>query len=230
MLSVAECRQGADIAFILDSSASVGANAYYELQDFSKHVIRRLNINSQNVTRIAMETYAEETEVRFLLNGYSTKTDILNAISFPFHNGKTFTANALQELTSTVFQSTNGDRSTRRNIGIIFTDGQSENRAATFSAAVAAHNAGITMLAVGVDVKGSYSRNELLGISSDPDSQNYLEVAEFGDLISVTDNLLELVCDSKYMNDTRWTLTIKVNHYHVQFYLIPKSKQLVRFL
>ena len=191
-----ECRQKADIAFLLDSSASVGQNAYYELQDFSKHFINHLNIQPNDITRIAMETYAEEPKVRFHLNEYTTKWDILNAISFPFHNGKTRTADALSELTTSVFSDAKGDRTDARNIGIVFSDGQSGNRAATFSAAVQAHEAGITLLAVGIDVKGSYSRNELHGITTDPDSKNYLEVADFENLNDITLDLLNLVCDN----------------------------------
>ena len=175
----------------------MGQNSYYELQDFSKYFIRHLSIDPNDVTRVSMETYAEEAQVQFNLNEYSTKSDIINSISFPFHNGRTVTAEALKELSS-VFSSGNGDRTSARNIAIVFTDGQSQDRAATFNAAVQARDEGITLVAVGIDVKGRYARKELQGITSDPDSQNYLEVVDYEQLYDLTGQLLDLVCDSKY--------------------------------
>lgn len=49
----------------------------------------------------------------------------------------------------------NGDRPGVRNIGIVISDGQSTDRDATATEATAMIPEGITMIALGVDVKGT---------------------------------------------------------------------------
>ena len=40
-------------------------------------------------------------------------------------------------------------------------------------------------------------RQELEGITDDPDAANYLEVADVQGLYGITENILSLVCDSE---------------------------------
>ena len=60
--------------------------------------------------------------------------------------------------------------------------------------ATEAHATGIHMFAVGADVKGMYSEEEMLGINSDPDGPNYFQ-ARSDSLLDITDNLITQICN-----------------------------------
>ena len=57
--------------------------------------------------------------------------------------GQTNTAGALSFLRTTMFSDGNGDRSGIRNVGILLTDGRSNDRLQTFNEAVLLHSSGI---------------------------------------------------------------------------------------
>lgn len=52
-----------------------------------------------------------------------------------------------------MFTSANGDRPTYRNVGIVLTDGESNDRARTFKEAVANRNKNIEMISIGIGLK-----------------------------------------------------------------------------
>ena len=52
-----------------------------------------------------------------------------------------------------MFTSNNGDRSGYRNVGVVITDGESNDRARTFREAVSNRNKGIEMISVGIGLK-----------------------------------------------------------------------------
>lgn len=52
-----------------------------------------------------------------------------------------------------MFTSSHGDRRNSRNVGIVLTDGESNDRAKTFREAVANRNKNIEMISIGVGLK-----------------------------------------------------------------------------
>ena len=179
----------------MDSSKSIGEKTYYQLQDFSKYLVRHLNVGPD--IRVAFETYNNNPEVRFDLNDYNTKRQVIDAMSYRHMGGQTNTAEALRTMANTVYGGS-ADRAGVRNIGILLSDGHSADRADTFSAAVQVHEDDITVLGVGVNVKGEYARRELHGITSDPDSSNFVETDTPSDMDGIAQDLLTLVCNSKF--------------------------------
>ena len=78
------------------------------------------------------------------------------------------------------FQGSQGDRSFRKNIMIVVTDGGSQNTENTVAEAIKARQRGITVFAIGVG--GWTNKDELRRMASDPDAKNLIEVARFSDL------------------------------------------------
>jgi len=60
-----------------------------------------------------------------------------------------------------MFTSSHGDRPNNRNVGIVLTDGESNDRAKTFREAVANRNKNIEMIAIGVGLKVCIKRQHL---------------------------------------------------------------------
>lgn len=136
----------------LDSSGSIGRENYYTMLDFTKELVASLNIGRQH-TLVGLETFSNGVEVKFNLNDFQNKLDVVNAISFPYNGGTTNTAEALNIMTEAQFSPQGGDRSQIRNVGIIITDGESNDRVSTFAKAVEARNQGIDLIAVGINIK-----------------------------------------------------------------------------
>ena len=99
-------------------------------------------------------------------------------------------------MSDTMFKDPNGDRVGSRNVGIIITDGESNDRTETFQMAVEARKNGIELIAVGVNIKSNFGRQELRALASDPDEYNMFNVENFAALYNLTDNLVAAVCNS----------------------------------
>ena len=93
-----------------------------------------------------------------------------------------------------MFTSSGGDRRDIVNIGVVITDGRSNDRDETLREAVAARKQGINLIAVGVGP--TVGEQELLAMASDPDTQNYVHVNDFNALTGVLNDLLESTCNS----------------------------------
>ena len=90
-----ECSGQADIALLLDSSSSMGESEWFSVLSQAKQFVQHLNLNASQM-RIGVATYADEVDVRFHLNEFTSVQDVLNAISWPFVRGTTNTAQALR--------------------------------------------------------------------------------------------------------------------------------------
>ena len=99
---------------------------------------------------------------------------------------------ALDTLRTVVFTPNNGDRPDVNNVGIIITDGQSQNREATATAALALKAAGVRMFAIGLTDK--IHASELETIASEPLNEHYFNRTSIRLVQTVTSQLLWSVC------------------------------------
>jgi hypothetical protein len=83
-------------------------------------------------------------------------------------------------------------------IGIVVTDGNSNNRQLTASEADKARKDGITMFAIGVG--RGINDNELHAIATDPDSQYTFRADSFDALTSLKGSLSSKTCQRTYNN------------------------------
>ena len=70
----------ADVAFLLDSSGSIGADNWPKILDFVKDIVKRFDIDPYH-TQVGVITYGNQAGLNFDLKQYSSMDDILGAIS-----------------------------------------------------------------------------------------------------------------------------------------------------
>ena len=90
------CAAKADIAFILDSSGSIGQANYNKMLTFVKDVVSKFDIGPNKI-QVATEIFSDRTYIQFYLNKYQTQSALKNAISnIPYKSGTTNTGQALK--------------------------------------------------------------------------------------------------------------------------------------
>lgn len=174
-----ECRiQGIDLAFVFDSSGSVGRANYERERQFAIQVTETFNIGP-NQTRIANVAYSGVVRTSFLFNTFTNRSSVVNALGEveyfsievpPNSNRATNTAGALMRLRDEIFTVENGARETRfgiPRIAVVITDGQSNvNPTETIPSAQRLHANNVTVFGVGVG--SNINLAEVNAISSSP--------------------------------------------------------------
>ncbi|KAK3084582.1 hypothetical protein FSP39_015804 [Pinctada imbricata] len=168
------CQQ-ADLVFVLDVSNSIGSRANFEkgLQ-FVNKIIDLYEIG-EDLTRVGVATFAEDAELRFKLNQFKTKNDIMNALNqIPYPvKGKgeaTLIYRGLNMAKSTLLSSKNGARDNVPDIVVVITDGETRPRyiqqevgkAKTQKEASMLRKMGAAVFAIGVS--DNVDKDELTGM------------------------------------------------------------------
>ena len=105
-----DCRAIVDVAFVIDSSGSIGPANWERMKQFLKAVVSKLDI-SPTATRIAVIAYSTEPEVVMLFSDRQSTEDVNRAFdSMRWQRGFTFTDRALKLVDSDLFQTANGMR------------------------------------------------------------------------------------------------------------------------
>lgn len=187
------CDGKADIVFVVDASGSIRENRFKMVLEYVAGVVDNLEV-AMDRTRIGLITYSDNAAVRSYLNQYARKEDILQLIrSQLWIQGKTNTAEALRIMRTEVFQENKGDRLDVPNYAIVLTDGESNiNADMTVKEAIQARIEGAHIIVVTVTEKPTL---EIKGIASDPDNENILYVENFSMLPSLSNRLVQAVCD-----------------------------------
>ena len=102
------------------------------------------------------------------------------------------TGGALEYLRTTMFTSANGDRSNVPNIGVVLSDGVSNDASYTATQAANARNAGITLFSIGIG--SGIPMSELNEIATDPDSDHVFAVSSFSALDSIKSSFQAQAC------------------------------------
>ncbi len=189
---VSDCNIDLDIAFLIDSSSSVGDKGFKHSLQFVKDVVKPLEFASGK-TRVSVITFNDQGIAKFYLDTYTTRQDILEAIDFvSYVRGATFTSDALRIMREDVFTASQGDRDGATNIGIIITDGLSNILPQqTTREAKKAHREQIQMYGLGV---GLVNTAEFYDVVSNKRS-GYL-VDNYDHLSNYTDILLDAICST----------------------------------
>ena len=84
-----------------------------------------------------------------------------------------------------------------QNIGLVVTDGRSDDAEATWKSAMSLRNEDDAfMIAVGIG--GNIRNLELEGIASEPLDANVIVVNNFNELLDIEDTLYQAVCNGEY--------------------------------
>ena len=197
LLYISACESDADVSIILQSSASLGENQYYELLKYVTELILNLNLVSGQ-HRVAMETYSAGATSRFNLNDFSDGPSIVNQLDYVFSGGVTNTESALENMNIDLLVNGARTQSTVGKVGVLISDGFSIDRDAAFNEATVSHGDGTGIFTTAFNVKGKYSRRMLQGITSDPDSMNYMEGKTLQEMLDMIPQLLNGICRSKF--------------------------------
>ena len=108
--TVKECSPVADIAFVIDSSGSVGRSNWGRTKRFLKAVVSKLDV-SPSGTHIAAVAYSTDPEIVLLFSNTQSTVEINKAIDgMRWQRGFTFTDKALLLANNELFQTANGMR------------------------------------------------------------------------------------------------------------------------
>ena len=188
---------GIDIYFVMDESGSIGAYNYELMKRFVNDTVNEFDIGPSD-TQVGVISYASSARYQFYLNTYHDKPSIQMALwNLVFSSGGTNTAEAIDILWQSGFTLANGGRPESQaipRIGVVITDGGSNNYDATITAAQNAHSEGITLFAVGI---GNVNYNELLGIASESQYVSIINDFDLSHFEALHTTITNEACTSK---------------------------------
>lgn len=181
-----------DIAFVLDSSTSVGRTNFGKMLDFVRQLVKEASLDSNGV-RVGLMTYSTNSEIIIQLNEFQNKEKLLAKIErVPYNYGNTNTADAIRKMRTEMFSKRNGDRDGVKKVAIIITDGVSNmNNQLVSGEAEKARMDGIQLIAIGISLN---SLSELDAIASEPLESNRFVVDDFNKLAEVKTDLFPKTC------------------------------------
>ena len=187
-----------DIVFVIDTTTSIGSFRFQRIREFVANVATDLKLNSPE-SRVGVILFDWFTRLQFNLQRHTSLSTLLPAINpgLPYFNSffSTNTGNALEFLLSSAQNGVLGIRNETSNIAIVITDGQSDNRFLTRSAAAALHAANIfDIYAIGF---GSADINELRTIASDPRFVYFTNFFNEFSLEELKMNITDQLCSGK---------------------------------
>ncbi|ESN97759.1 hypothetical protein HELRODRAFT_193192 [Helobdella robusta] len=193
------CKQGvADIALIVDGSGSIGINNFNVVKSFLKNLTESLNIgpDPELHTRISVVQFSNSVQQEFDLNDHSTLAGYGTAVDkMGYLNSGTATNIALDFLATESFLQSSGARGAGiPKIGIVMTDGHSNNLRDTLEAAKRLHQKDITVIAIGIGE--NINNEELKAIATDPDCKNVFRLDGFFDLEALKESIEITTCEA----------------------------------
>jgi uncharacterized protein YegL len=205
---------GADIIFVLDSSGSITSPNFNKMKAFVQAVVSSLDVGmGPRQNRIGLIQFSDSAQTEFYLNSYSNASAINNAIgNIPYLSRGTKTNLALDLLISSGFTVANGARPQRFGhpwIGVVLTDGQSNDPALTAISAKKVHDADITMIAVGIG--NSVNEQELDIIASSPVCLHVILLSDFTEVASLNYIIEQRTCDAPVIATPSQNFTISVD-------------------
>lgn len=184
-----------DLAFILDTSSSVGKENFEKIRQWVANLVDSFDV-APDKTRVAVVRYSDRPTTEFNLARYRTLEDVKRAArNIRYLGGNTMTGDAISYTTSNIFTERNGARPIARGIqrvAILLTDGRSQDYVLEPSKAAA--KAGIRMFAVGI---GEALKVELDEIAAEPKNAHVFHVTDFNAIDKIRGRLRKRLCESK---------------------------------
>uniref|UniRef100_A0AAQ5ZH46 Collagen alpha-1(XII) chain n=1 Tax=Amphiprion ocellaris TaxID=80972 RepID=A0AAQ5ZH46_AMPOC len=181
----------ADIVLLVDGSWSIGRINFKTIRNFIARMVSVFDIGVDRV-QIGLAQYSGDPKTEWHLNAHPTKQSLLNAIAnLPYKGGNTMTGMALNYILQNNFKENVGMRPDSRKIGVLITDGKSQDEIVYNSQNL--RDSGIELYAIGVK---NADENELRSIASDPDDIHMYNVNDFQFMVDIVDDLTINLCNS----------------------------------
>ncbi|XP_052804645.1 collagen alpha-1(XIV) chain-like isoform X2 [Mya arenaria] len=179
-----------DVAFLVDSSGSVGSANFNTALGFIKGVVAGLPIGPMG-TLTSLMTFSTTPNINWYFNQLTSKQETTNALaSVSYHSGGTRTDLALHSASTQLFTPEHGDRTHANNVVIVLTDGKSNMPSETVKQANALHI--ISHDVITVFVGTGPDMHELQTIATD--QHHVFTVHDFHLLSSLQYQIHQLIC------------------------------------
>ncbi|NXN72409.1 MATN1 protein, partial [Himantopus himantopus] len=178
-----------DLVFLIDGSKSVRPENFELVKKFINQIVDSLDV-SEKQAQVGLVQYSSSVRQEFPLGQFKNKKDIKAAVKKMAYMEKgTMTGQALKYLIDSSFSIINGARPGVPKVGIVFTDGRSQDYIT--DAAKKAKDLGFRMFAVGV---GNAVEDELREIASEPVAEHYFYTADFRTISKIGKKLQMKIC------------------------------------
>uniref|UniRef100_A0A3Q3ERP4 Matrilin-1 n=1 Tax=Kryptolebias marmoratus TaxID=37003 RepID=A0A3Q3ERP4_KRYMA len=179
-----------DVVFVIDGSKSIRPENFKLVKKWINQIIDKMEV-SESKTHVGLVQYSSTVKTEFPLGRYNNKTDVKVAVKKMNYMEKgTMTGQALGYMTDTSFSLSHGARPGVQKVGIVFTDGRSQDYIG--DTAKKAKELGVKMYAVGV---GSAVESELKTIASEPIPEHYFYTADFKTMNQIAKKLQINICE-----------------------------------
>ncbi|KAL6100252.1 col14a1 [Pungitius sinensis] len=179
-----------DIVILVDGSWSIGRINFRLVRTFLENLVRAFSVEFDK-TRIGLAQYSGDPRIEWHLNTHTTKEAVIDAVkNLPYKGGNTLTGLALTFILETSFKPESGSRPGVPKIGILITDGKSQDD--VIPPARSLREAGIELFAIGVK---NADENELKAIASPPEETHVYNVADFSVMSDIVESLTKTVCE-----------------------------------
>ena len=185
--------------FVIDTSGSIGSTRFQLIREFTADVTAEIIHNSPG-SSVGVILFDDNAHIHFNLQAYTSLSAILSAINqMPYSGTGTDTAEALTLLLSAAQNRVLRLRDDSLKLAIVITDGRSNSRSATLSAAAALHASSIfDVFAIGVE---GADLTELEAIASSPEFVFFTSSFNSSSLQLLHDRILPLLCNGKLVSN-----------------------------
>ncbi|KAH3692696.1 hypothetical protein DPMN_193850 [Dreissena polymorpha] len=181
-----------DIVFVLDDSGSVGRANFLQGLGFIKEIVQQLTIGPANAMT-GLVAYSTHAYPMWHLNEILTKQQLLlNLSSVPYQGGITRTNEALKLARTTMLTSQHGDRPNNKNVVIVFTDGDSNDKQDTISEANNLRT--VSDDVISIVIGSGINIAELNALATD--SHHVFDVHSYNSLQSILPQLMQIICNA----------------------------------
>uniref|UniRef100_A0A8D3A6H2 Collagen alpha-1(XII) chain n=1 Tax=Scophthalmus maximus TaxID=52904 RepID=A0A8D3A6H2_SCOMX len=175
----------ADIVLLVDGSWSIGRLNFKTIRAFIARMVGVFDISPDRV-QIGLAQYSGDPKTEWHLDAHKTRDSLLEAVAnLPYKGGNTLTGLALNYILQNNFKENVGMRPNARRIGVLITDGKSQDDVIVNSQNL--REEGIELMP---------DENELRSIATDPDDIHMYNVADFSFLLDIVDSLTNNLCNS----------------------------------
>nr|XP_054596475.1 matrilin-2 isoform X4 [Nothobranchius furzeri] len=194
-----ECHDGImDVVFVIDGSKSLGPANFELVKQFVNGMVDSLNISRMG-THVGLIQYSTKVRTEFTLSQYVTAQGIKQAVAQIQYMGRgSMTGSALRHMFESSFSDKEGARPNVPRVGIVFTDGRSQDDVSEW--ARKAKTSGVTIFALGV---GKAIVQELSEIASDPDEMHLYYAEDFEKMGEVSRKLKSRICKETPTDERR---------------------------
>lgn len=192
------CLGKTDLAFMVDSSTSVGESNFQEAKDFVWSVVRNFPI-SNNDTRVAVIRYSSQADVIFDFQ-FSAKNNVPflkeTLDNMEYVGGETKTELALDLARTGLFTEKRGSRTKVPKILVVMSNGKSDDALAVARTSMALKRQEVTVVVVAIG--DEVDLEELLLMASTP--EDVISVSTFSTLKKRVGKIRDKVCDGGWID------------------------------